>query len=111
MSGINWSQIGSNISAITTSLGNLGITGATATSIINSIGNASNPNLNDEISICKQILQFNGNPAIVAELSVKLATEVGIPQSAAAVALTLSQPGVDVVTKVMQIETLINSGG
>lgn len=48
---------------------------------------------------------------MVAALATKLATEIGIPQSAAAVAMTLTQPGADVTAKVLQIETLIKQGG
>jgi hypothetical protein len=41
----------------------------------------------------------------------KLVTEQGLPADAAAVAMTLLTPGVDVTAKVMQIESLIKSGG
>ena len=54
---------------------------------------------------------FANNPAMVQTLATKLATEIGIPQSAAAVAMTLAQPGVDVTAKVLQIEQLIKQGG
>ena len=41
----------------------------------------------------------------------KLVTEAGIPADAAAIAMTLTQPGVNVATAVLQIEQLIKSGG
>ena len=107
----NWTQIGSTLSGITSALTAAGVTSASIPSILNSIGLASNPNQSEELQICAQILMFANNPAMVAALSTKLATEIGIPQSAAAVAMTLAQPGVDVTAKVLQIETLIRQGG
>lgn len=41
---------------------------------------------------------------------MKLATEQGIPQAAASLALTLTQPGVDIPTRVLQIEQIIKQG-
>lgn len=108
---INWAGIAGNLSSITTALSNLNITGTTANSILSAIGLASNPNENEELQICAQILAFANNPAMTATLATKLATEIGIPQSAAAVALTLTQPGIDVAAKVLEIETLIKQGG
>ena len=109
--GINWTGVASNINSITTALSNLNITGTTANSILSAIGLASNPNESEELQVCSQILMFANNPTMVAALATKLATEIGIPQSAAAVAMTLTQPGVDVTAKVLQIETLIKQGG
>jgi hypothetical protein len=108
---INWAGVAGNLSSITTALSNLNITGTTANSILSAVGLASNPNENEELQICAQILMFANNPAMVQALATKLATEIGIPQSAAAVAMTLAQPGIDVTAKVLQIETLIKQGG
>ena len=108
---INWAGVAINISSITTALSNLNITGTTANSILSAIGLASNPNENEELQVCTQILMFANNPDMVKSLATKLATEIGIPQSAAAVAMSLAQPGVDVTAKVLQIETLIKQGG
>jgi hypothetical protein len=108
---INWANVAGSLNGITTALSNLNITGTTANSILSAIGLAANPNENEELQVCAQILMFANNPAMVVTLATKLATEIGIPQSAAAVAMTLAQPGVDVVAKVLQIETLIKQGG
>ena len=109
----NWANVSSALSGVTSTLTSLGITGASATSIINSIGNASNPNLSDELAICKQILQFSTNPQILSTLAAKLATEQGEPSDAAALAMTLINPapGTNIVQTVLEIEQLINSGG
>ena len=88
-----------------------GITGTTATTILNDIGAASNPNQSEELQLCTQLLMAAGNPALVAALQAKLVTEAGIPADAAAIAMTLTQPGVNVATAVLQIEQLIKSGG
>ena len=108
---INWANVASSLSSITTSLSSLGITGTTATTILNDIGAASNPNQSEELQLCTQLLMAAGNPALVAALQMKLVTETGIPADAAAVAMTLTQPGIDVTSKVLQIEQLIKSGG
>jgi hypothetical protein len=44
-------------------------------------------------------------------LAMKLATEQGIPPSAAALAMTLGQPGVNTAQVVIEIEQLIKQGG
>jgi hypothetical protein len=108
---INWANVGSTLSGITSTLTSLGITGTTASTILGSIGMASNPNQSAEIATCGQILMFLGNPAMVDRLSMNLASEQGIPQAAAALALTLGQPGVDIPGRIMEIETIIKNGG
>jgi len=108
---INWANVGSTLSGLTTTLSSLGITGTTASTILGSIGLASNPNQSAELACCGQILMFMGNPAMVDRLSMNLASEQGIPQAAAALALTLGQPGVDIPGRIMEIETIIKNGG
>jgi hypothetical protein len=115
MSKIDFSQVGSILSGVTSTLSGLGITGTSAataaTSILGSVMAASNPNKSAELQICSSILMANGNPALVQALTMKLATEQGIPQDAAALAMTLLNPGVNVPQTVLEIEQLINQGG
>jgi hypothetical protein len=108
---INWSNIGTALSSVTTAMTNLGITGTTASNLLGAIGLASNPNMSTEIAICGQILMFSSNPAMLEKLEMTLATEQGIPQAAAALALTLANPGVDIPTRILQIEQIIKNGG
>ena len=107
----NWTQIGSTLSGITSALTAAGVTSASIPSILNSIGLASNPNQSEELQLCTQLLMAAGNPGLVTALQTKLVTEAGIPADAAAIAMTLSNPGVNVPTAVLQIEQLIKSGG
>jgi hypothetical protein len=107
---LNWSSIGSTLSGLTTALTNAGVSSANLPNILQQIGLVSNPNKSAEIAICAQLLQFAANPAIEQQLVMKLVTEQGLPSSAAAVAMTLTQPGVDVTQKVLEIEQLINQG-
>ena len=80
-------------------------------SALQQIGLASNPNQSAEIALCSQLLQFAGNPAVEQELVMKLVTEQGLPSSAAALAMTLTTPGVDIPSRVLEIEQLIKQGG
>ena len=112
MAGINWAGIGANISGLTTMLTNLGVSQTGQTSILTQIGALMNPNQAQELAICSQILMFSStSPAMVAQLSVKLATEQGIPPAAAQLALGLTSPGVDIPGRVLQIEQIIKNGG
>lgn len=111
MSSVNWSAIGSNLSGVQTTLSNLGITGTSASAILGSIGLSANPNQSAELAICGSILMGMANPVMVQALTMKLVTEQGIPQDAAALAMTLLQPGVNIPQTVLEIETLIRQGG
>jgi urea transporter len=111
MSNINWSQVGSTLAGLTSALSAAGVTSSAIPGLLNTIGLAANPNESAEIAMCSQLLSFAGNPAVEGELAMKLATEQGIPQDAAQLALTLTQPGVDIPTRVLQIEQLIKAGG
>jgi hypothetical protein len=104
---INFSAIGSTLSGILTSAG---LTGANLTSTLSSLIKSSNPNQSDELAICTQILVASGNTALQQALATKLATEVGIPADAAALAMSLGSPGVDIPNRVLQIESLIRAG-
>jgi hypothetical protein len=110
---INWTTIGNNIAALTSALTAAGVSSTTMPSVLSTIGSLfnSNPNEAAELALCAQILQFANQPALISELSVRLATEQGIPADAAALALGLTTPGVDVATRVTQIEQLIRSEG
>ena len=105
---VNWSSIGQ---AVSSALSAAGSAPATVTSALSALFKAQNPNETDELAICAQILVASGNPALQGALAVKLATEVGIPSDAAALAMTLGNTGVDVPSRVLQIEQLIRSGG
>ena len=107
----NWSVIGSTISGITSALSAAGVNSTSMPALLSAIGLATNPNQSEELALCGQIMMAASNPALVAALTMKLVTEVGIPPTAAAVAMTLAQPGTDITGKVMQIEQLIKSGG
>lgn len=111
---LNWSSIGTTISGLTSALSAAGVSSANMPSALQTIGSLINPNPNQsaELAICQQILIFSASqPALVSTLAVKLATEQGIPTDAASLALTLGQPGVDIPTRVSQIEALIKAGG
>lgn len=111
MASINWSAIGTSLSSVATTLNSLGITGANASAILGSIGLSANPNQSAELAICSSILMGMANPILVQALTMKLVTEQGIPQDAAALAMTLLQPGVNIPQTVLEIETLIKQGG
>jgi hypothetical protein len=109
---LNWGSIGSTLSGLTSSLSALGISATSMPGILNAIGLSANPNQSEEIALCGQILMASyGSPALVSALALKLATEQGIPASAAALAMTLAQPGADVPSRVLQIEQIIRQGG
>jgi hypothetical protein len=108
---VNWSSIGSTLSGLTTALGAVGVSSTSMPSILNAIGLNSNPEESVEIALCGQILTAIGNPQLTEALAMKLATEQGIPPSAAALAMTLGQPGVNTAQTVIEIETLIKQGG
>lgn len=107
----NWSSIGTTLSSLTSALSAAGVSASTMPSILQQVGLVVNPNQSAELAIAAQIMQFSGSPQIVNELAIKLATEQGIPASAAQLAMTLTQPGVDVPTRVLQIEQIIKQGG
>ena len=109
----DWAQLGTNLANLTSSLTAAGVTQAAMPNILQQIGlaSASNPNQSAEIAICGQLLQFSNNPAIEQQLVMKLITEQGLPASAAALAMTLLQPGVDIPSRVLEIEQLIKQGG
>ena len=107
----DWAQLGTNLANLTSSLTAAGVTQAAMPNILQQIGLASNPNQSAEIAICGQLLQFSNNPAIEQQLVMNLITEQGLPASAAALAMTLLQPGVDIPSRVLQIEQLIKQGG
>jgi hypothetical protein len=108
---INWSNIGSQVSGITTALTAAGVSSSSFGSILGAIGLSQNPNESAELAICQSILLAAANPALVSALAMKLATEQGIPQDAAALAMTLGQPGVNMPQVVLEIEQLIKQGG
>jgi hypothetical protein len=107
----NWSNVGSTLGGLTSALSAAGVSSSSMPSILNAIGLSTNPNESDELALCSQILQAIGNPQLQDALAMKLATERGIPSSAAALAMTLAQPGVNVPQTVMEIEQLIKQGG
>jgi hypothetical protein len=107
----DWAAVGNVVGGLTTALTNAGVSATNMPNILAQIGMVANPNKSQELAICAQLLQFAANPAIEQQLVMKLVTEQGIPAAAAAVAMTLTQPGVDIVSKVLQIEQLINQGG
>ena len=109
----NWSQIGTNLQNVVTSITAAGVTPGSASfnSILAAIGLSSNPNKSAELALCSSILVAQGNPTLVAALSTKLATEQGIPAAAATLAMTLATPGIDIAAKVIEIETIIRNGG
>lgn len=107
----NWSAVGTTLSGITSALSAAGVSASSVPAILNQIGLASNPNQGEELELCTSLLTAAGNPALIAALQTKLVTEAGIPADAAAIAMTLTQPGTNVPTAVLQIEQLIKSGG
>ena len=107
----NWSQLATNISSITTALTNAGVSSSNISTVLNQIGAIANPSETEELALCQQMMLGAGNAAELQLLVSKLVTEQGLPADAAAVAMTLLTPGVDVTSKVMQIESLIKSGG
>ena len=107
----NWSSIGSTLSGLTSALTSAGVSSSSLNSVLASIGLAQNPNQSDELAICGQILMATGNPTLAAALATKLATETGIPADAAALAMTLGQPGTNIPQTVIEIETLNKNGG
>ena len=108
---INWSQLATNISSITTALTNAGVSSSNISTVLNQIGAIANPSETEELALCQQMMLAASNAAELQLLVSKLVTEQGLPADAAAVAMTLLTPGVDVTAKVMQIESLIKSGG
>lgn len=108
---VNWSSIGTSLSGVASTLNSLGISGTSASQILGSIGLSANPNQSAELAICASILMGMANPMLVQALTMKLVTEQGIPQDAAALAMTLLQPGVNIPQTVLEIETLIKQGG
>jgi hypothetical protein len=107
----NWSSLAANLSGLTSALTAVGVTPANMGTVLNQIGAISNPSETEELALCQQMMLAAGNAAELQLLVSKLVTEQGLPADAAAVAMTLLTPGVDVTAKVMQIESLIKSGG
>ncbi len=108
---VNWTSIGNTLSGVSTTLSSLGISGSTAQTILGAIGLSSNPNESAELAVCGSILMAAANPALLQALTTKLVTEQGIPNDAAALAMTLMQPGVNIPQVVLEIEQLIKQGG
>jgi hypothetical protein len=111
---VNWTNIGNLLGGVSNALSSAGIVGTTKNSILSAFGLAINPNESAELALCSQILLYSTNPAfsgLEAQLEMKLAGQQGIPPAAAALALTLSQTGIDVPTRVSQIEQIIKNGG
>ena len=67
---INWSGIGSTLGGVVTALGSVGVTGTNMQSVLAAIGLASNPNESVELAICVQLLQFSGQPLMLAALAL-----------------------------------------
>ena len=116
MAGFNWGQVGNALGQITTALTNAGVNASSIPGLATTIGGllSTNPNESDELKICGQILQYAFNPmfaGVEQQLEIKLASEQGIPAAAAALALSLAQPGVDIPSRVAQIEDIIRRGG
>jgi hypothetical protein len=111
LSTINWTTVGSTFSGLVSAFTAAGVSASSIPTLLQQVGLATNPNLSAELTLCSQIMQFAGEPTLVPMLAQKLATEQGIPPSAAALALTLGNPNVDIYTRVMQIEALIKQGG
>ena len=109
--GFNWASLANNLSGLTNALTAVGVTPANMGTVLNSIGAVANPSQSEELALCQQMLLAASNPAMLQLLVGKLVTEQGIPADAASVAMGLLQPGVDVTSKVLQIEQLIKSGG
>ena len=107
----NWTSVGSTLAGLTNALSAAGVSSSSMGSILNQIGLSSNPSKSAEIALCGQILTSMGNPQLTQALAIKLATEQGIPASAAALAMTLGQSGVNVAQTVIEIEQLIQQGG
>lgn len=112
MSGINLGNFGSAFNNLKTILGNSGVSASAMPGVITSISGMfnTNPNKADEIAICTALIQFAGNPTMVQAEAMKLATEVGIPPAAAALAQSLILPGTNVAQTVLEIEQIINNG-
>jgi hypothetical protein len=108
---VNWGNVGNILGNLTKTLSAAGVSATNMPDILQQIGLLSNPNEKEELSVCAQILVFAGQPQMVAVLANKLASETGIPAAAAALAIGLVQPGVDVPARVLQIEELIKQGG
>jgi hypothetical protein len=108
---INWANVGNILGGLTGALSAAGVSATSMPNILQQIGLLSNPSEKEELSICAQILVFAGQPQMVAVLANKLAAETGIPAAAAALAIGLTQPGVDIPARVLQIEELIKQGG
>lgn len=107
-----WSNIGGVLSGVAAAAKAAGVTTASGMqSLMNAFGNATNPNESDEIALCKEIAASVGNQAMVNALEQKLIGEIGLPPAAAAIAVTLANPGVDVTAKVLEMEQIIQAGG
>jgi hypothetical protein len=106
----NWTSVGNTLSGITTALTAAGVTSTSIPGIMASIGLAANPNQAEEQALCSQIMIASGDPTLAAALATKLATEAGIPPAAATIAMTLGQPGVDIIGRVAEIEAIITKG-
>jgi hypothetical protein len=104
------SNFGSSLNTLRTTLTNAGVNATTLPSILSSITGmfSTNPNKAQELQICNLLLTFAANPAMEQHEAEILASEVGLPVAAATLAMTLGQPGTNVVQTVLEIEQLIN---
>jgi hypothetical protein len=108
---INWSAVSSTLGGISSALSSAGVGATSIPGILSAIGLASNPNQAEELTLCSQIMMAASNPTLASALAMKLATEAGIPPTAASLATSLGQPGVDIPGRILQIETIIKNGG
>jgi NAD-dependent SIR2 family protein deacetylase len=109
---ISLGNFGSAFNSLRNTLTGAGVSATSLPGVITSITGLfnTNPNKADEIAVCTALIQFAGNPTMVAAEAMKLATEVGIPPAAAALAQTLTAPGANVPAIVLEIEQIINNG-
>jgi hypothetical protein len=114
MASINFSSIGTNFASLVSALTSAGVTSTSLPSVLSSIGSVftpSNPNQAEELALCAQIMQMQGNPAIAQQLEMKLATEQGMPPAAQAIVMQMLQPGANVTQLAVEAEQVIRAGG
>lgn len=110
MSSVNWGSIATSITGISSILTSAGVSATALPGVLSGIGGALNPHKADELAICAQLLRFEDQPEIESKLAMQLATQQGIPEAAARMALKLTKPGADIDMIVMNIENIIRRG-
>ena len=76
------------------------------------IGPIKSGDATKEQQLCQQIMMAMRNPSLVTALSKSNSfTEQGIPMAAATLAMSLGTPGVDIPSRILQIEEIIRQGG